>query len=332
VRVLLLALTLGAFQAQADASVMRRKVVTEDGVSLALYRYVPIGGGGQSPPVVLIADLTLGREAFDVAGEGLAPWLQSRGREVFVAELRGHGRSGTPKSWGLQEIVTRDLPAIFAAVTTLRPGRVDLVAHGWAGTLALVATTRELEGQVGRVLALNTPVEPGPAATALEDILSRGGGFGRLALEPSGAATFERLYAKHAVLPPGRLDTLRGTGLSSLGAKASGELLSWMRTGDLPIGGSSVRERLGAYDRPTQLVLAQGNSFANPEFASVLRDLAPNASVSIRLLSRLQLMREDYSHLSMLHGRGALLDVFVPALAFLDGLPLPATLQAGDTP
>ena len=59
-------------------------------------------------------------------------------------------------------------------------------------------------------------------------------------------------------------------------------------------------------------------SHHHPEFAEPLRALAPKAKVRLRSLSRLYLEAEDYTHLSMLHGRGAAQDIFVPALAFLD--------------
>ncbi|MHB8877272.1 MAG: hypothetical protein ACYC8T_26535, partial [Myxococcaceae bacterium] len=62
----------------------RRKVVSRDGVALALYRYVPAGGGVTRPPVLLVPELGLGRESFDLAGEGLARFLVAHGREVYV--------------------------------------------------------------------------------------------------------------------------------------------------------------------------------------------------------------------------------------------------------
>lgn len=314
---LLLAL-LVSLPAGAREAVMRRRITTSDGVSLALYRYVPPGGGASRPPVLLVPDLTLGREAFDVRGSGLARWLQARGREVFIVELRGHGRSGIPKSWRLEHIVTQDLPAVLTAIEAVRPGPVDLIAHGYAGTLALVSTTRELRGRIRKVVALSTPVEPGGPSPALGKILAEGGGFSRLALDPAGAKVFVQLYARRGHFAPRRLAALRATGLNDLGRAAALDLLGWMNSGDLQLGESTVLERLRDYDRPTHQVLALGDSFANPEFGSPLRELAPKAPVEVRLLSRIQLMAEDYTHLSILHGKHAATDVFAPALHFLD--------------
>lgn len=327
-----LALFAIAGPARGEEAVMRRRVVTSDGVPLALYRYVPLGGGAQRRPVLLVPDLTLGREAFDLAGDGLARWLQARGREVFLVELRGHGRSGVPRRWSLEDIVTRDLPAVAEVLDAARPGKFDLVAHGWAGTLALVATTTTLEGRVERVVAINTPVEPEPGGIVLEEILSSGGGFERLALEPSGAERFERLYARRGLFPPRRLRELRGTGLNDLGDGVARELLDWMRRGELTLKGKGVRDWLAGYDRPTQLVLGLGDSFANPEFCSPLRDVATSASIEVRLLSRVHLLAEDYSHLSLLHGRDAPKDVFAPLLRFLDGAGAKGPALAEESP
>lgn len=319
---------LSAEAREARDAVMRRRVLTSDGVAIALYRYVPAGGAQRSPAVLLVPDFTLGREAFDAGGGGLARWLQARGREVFVVELRGHGRSDVPKSWGLEDILTRDFPAVLEAIGAVRPGPVDLVAHGYAGTLAMVATTKEWKGRIARVISLSTPVEPGPPAPGLARLLEQGGGFEKLSLTPAGAKLFEQLYARRGVFPPRRLAALR-TGLNDLAPRAARELLGWMNSGDLKIGDSSVLKRLRDYDRPTHQVLALGDSFANPEYASPLRELAPRAQVEVRLLSRVQLMAEDYTHLSILHGRDAAKDVFVPAWQFLQrSAPAPLQVEA----
>ncbi|MHB8877271.1 MAG: hypothetical protein ACYC8T_26530, partial [Myxococcaceae bacterium] len=234
----------------------------------------------------------------------------------------GQGRSAAPKGWRLPELVQRDLPAVLEVIRAGRPGRVDLVAHGYSGTLLLAASALELEGFVGKVVALSTPVQPEVPNSLTASLLEGGGKLSSLALDPQGARVFDLLFAHGGSFKPARLSGLRSTG-SDLGQAASADLLGWMKSGDLALAdGSTVSSRIARYDRPTLLVLPLRDNFAHAEYASPLRDLS-KAKVTVRVLTRLELMAEDYSHLSMLQGSGAASDVFAPALAFLDG-PDPA--------
>jgi hypothetical protein len=73
------------------------------------------------------------------------------------------------------------------------------------------------------------------------------------------------------------------------------------------------------------------DNFAHPEFGAPLRDIAP-APVRVELLTRLNLLGEDYTHLSLLHGAGAQEELFGPLLRFLEALepPPPGVQRAGE--
>ncbi len=296
-----------------------RKLTASDGTALALYRWVPAGGGSAHPPLLLVPELGFGRETFDFGDGGLAAYLVERGREVYVIELRGQGQSAAPPGWRLRDLVERDLPEAVAAIRASRPGPIDLVAHGYSGTLALAAAVRELDGAVGRVIALSTPAVPEVPNSTAEAFLAGGGKLASLAGDPAGARAFDLLFARGANIAPPRHALLRSTAVSDLSPAAAADLLGWMRTGDLALAdASTVQARLARYTRPTLLVLPIGDAFAHPEHASALRDLS-RAPIVPLLLNRRDWMAEDYTHLSMLAGSGAPADVFAPALAFLDG-------------
>jgi len=299
-----------------QAPLARRKVTTDDGVAIALYRYAPPGGGVRRRPVLLVADVGWGREVFDLQGQGLAPFLQDRGRDTFVVELRGQGRADAGASWHLADWVARDLPAAVAAIGQVHPGRIDVVAHGFAGALALAATTREIAGRVERVVALSTPVRAEvPNATVAQALRERSGSDALWA----DARTFDLILGQGGLWPIGRLAALRASA-GRISSQAAGELLDWMQSGDLPLpGDEGLVARMRRYDRPTLVVLPLLDNFAHAEFAAPLRELAPLAAVQVRLLSRFEGCAEDYSHLSMLQGAQAATDVWTPALQFLDG-------------
>jgi pimeloyl-ACP methyl ester carboxylesterase len=301
-----------------EGGTLRRRVVSADGVSLALYRYLPPGGGTQRPPVLLVPDLGMGRQAFDVEGRGLAPYLAARGRDVFVLEPRGHGQSEAPSGWRLADLVQRDLPAALDAIARVRPGPVDLVGHGYGGTLAMAACAHELQGRIRRVVALSTPVEVAVPNPHVAHLLERGGRLASLGLDPEGARLFELLFARHGKVPLGVLRRLRANGFRDLSPAAAADLLAWMRTGEVPLPGQTLGQRLSDYDRPTLQLVALRNNWAHPEAASPLRELSPRAEVRLRVLSILHYAAEDYTHLSLLHGAAAPEEIFARVNAFLE--------------
>ena len=78
------------------------------------------------------------------AGKGMASVLAQSGFAVHLADLRGHGQSGpTPQdggSWGYDDIVRYDLPALVADARRRHPGLpVFLVGHSLAGHCGLAA-------------------------------------------------------------------------------------------------------------------------------------------------------------------------------------------------
>jgi predicted alpha/beta hydrolase len=308
------------------ARVSRRKVTAADGAALALYRRMPASGGDARPAVLLVPDLGFGRECFDLDGEGLAPYLGARGRDTFVAELRGQGAADAPAGWTLSDWAAVDLPAAVEAVRAAHPGPVDLVVHGYGGALALMAAPRELKGQLRRVVALSPAVAPEVPNPAVEALLSSGGALSRTVVEGS----HEMLFTRDGVFASRRLSSLRKAPPRDLGATAAAELLAWMRSGDLTLNGARGRERLEALQLPVLVFLPILDNYAHPEFAAPLRELAPRASVRLRTLSRLYLHREDYTHLSMLHGKGAEADVFAPIVEFLDAPDAPDAPGAPD--
>lgn len=310
-------LLLAASAARADdLKVSRRKVVARDGAALALYRYAPESGGGGRPAVLLVPDLGFGRETYDLQGEGLAPFLQRHGRDTYVAELRGQGNADAPGAWSLSEWATLDLPAVVEAVRQAHPnGPIDLVVHGYGGGLAIAAVPRELQGKIRRVIAFSPAAAPEVPNEIARKLLSTPGTLARAVPE----RRFELLFARDASINGRTRGLLEKEGPRDLGQAAARDLLGWMERGDLPLGdGSTVKDRIGAYDRTTLVILPLIDNWAHAEFAEPLRAMAPRAKVTLRTLSKLYLEADDYSHLGMLVGRGAAKDAFVPALEFLD--------------
>ncbi len=297
--------------------VFERSITTTDGVTIHLYRYQP-PEAHHAPPVLLVGELGMGRAAFDARGRGLARFLAARGRDTFVAELRGQGAAAL-REYALKDWVQRDLPFVAAAIGQVRSGRIDLIVHGYGGTLALAASAHELRDRVGRIVALATPAAPEVPNALTRALLEKGGRFGTLAGWAQGARDFELLFARGGKLRSDVLADLQANAFNDLGRTASSQLLEWMEQGDLPLReNDSVRARLRRLSAPTLVLLPLRDNFAHPEFGAPFREWAPGV-VSLRVLSEMDFLHEDYTHLSVLHGEKVERDVFEPALRFLRG-------------
>ncbi len=280
--------------ALATVPVSHRRVTTDDGAALALYRY---GLESDRVPVLIVTDVGFGRSV----AEPLAQFLAERGRTVFVAELRGQGAASD--GFSLRAMVHLDLPAMARAIGT----PVDLIAHGYVGSLAMAAAGHELP--VRRVVALNTPFSPEEPTELQEWFLSDGGRFSSLLASPEGFEAFTQLFAMGSEIE-GRISA------RDLSRATASELLTWLRTGDLPLDdGTTVTRRLSAFDRPTLLFLAMGDAWAPSESCSVLREMS-RAKITFSSFSRFT-HGDDLAHVTLLRGVNAERFVFRPIEEFL---------------
>ncbi|MDO9067011.1 MAG: alpha/beta fold hydrolase [Deltaproteobacteria bacterium] len=93
------------------------------------------------PPVLMLhGAIENGRIFYSESGRGLAAYLARNGFDVYVADLRGRGRSKPPisrsSSFGQTEAITEDIPACVEAVIKLRgPIPQQWIAHSWGGVL-----------------------------------------------------------------------------------------------------------------------------------------------------------------------------------------------------
>lgn len=88
-----------------------------------------------------------GRIFYSNSGKGLAPFLAARGYDVFVADLRGRGKS-TPaidhkSNWGLAENLKEDFPAYIQKIKEIKGEQPQhWMAHSWGGVLQLAYLAR----------------------------------------------------------------------------------------------------------------------------------------------------------------------------------------------
>lgn len=72
-------------------------------------------------------------------GKGLACFLAKQGFDVYVADLRGRGRSKpnitADSSFGQHEAITRDIPLFLEKIQSMNSKKIHLIGHSWGGVL-----------------------------------------------------------------------------------------------------------------------------------------------------------------------------------------------------
>ncbi len=137
----------------------------DDGVELAVYR--SDGGGGGLP--LLMVHGTFSNRTFFFGREerGLGWYLAARGFDVWVAELRGHGRSGDAglrERWDFEDWIRRDAPALVGAVCAATGhDRLVWVGHSAGGVIgyALAGLGRKESDAIAALVTAGSPAPTG---------------------------------------------------------------------------------------------------------------------------------------------------------------------------
>lgn len=123
-------------------------VQVNDTDKLHLKRFYSDPGG--QPVFMVHGSIENGKIFYSASGKGLAPFLAKEGFDVFVADLRGRGKStpliGRGSGHGLTEILKEDIPAFIEKIKEIK-GNVPQhwIAHSWGGVLFLSYLARNLE-------------------------------------------------------------------------------------------------------------------------------------------------------------------------------------------
>ncbi len=143
------------------------RAVCADGVGLALYRARPAEARSATP--VLLVHGTFSNRAFFLGRHerGFARYLAGRGFDAWVAELRGHGRSGAAgraAAWHFEDWIRHDAPALVGRVLEAT-GAPHLV---WAGHsaggiigLAFAGLGHPRSAAIGGLVMVGSPAPTG---------------------------------------------------------------------------------------------------------------------------------------------------------------------------
>lgn len=167
--------------AGGEAQVERVVVWAEDGSELVMRHLAPTGPPRQVPPVMLLHGLGANHHTYLFEERSLARWLADHGYDVWMPNLRGHGKSAPANfQWGIDEYLTQDLPAVIAAILE-RTGHDTLqwVGHSMGGVLLMCYGSLHADAPIARGVTI---------ASAMDYRV--------------GASGFANLQAMRAVLEP----------------------------------------------------------------------------------------------------------------------------------
>lgn len=300
-------------------------VTTDDGQTLRIRRVRP-DGETVGRPVFCVHGLGANHRAFHFPDRSMAEWLAGRGRDVWLAELRGHGASEADGwEWRLDDHVTEDVPALLDGVLRETGAEaVDWIGHSMGGLLLLCHGIFEPDPRVARGVAVGSALDYRTGETGFRQLLSV-----RPLLMQLGAIPYGMLV--HLLAPAvGRgLDALAAFNVWPPNIEAGfARRLHAQCFGTIP---SSLLESLATTFEEPGLRLQDGFRFLEhadrPDFPMLLvaggRDrqvdpaavaetsemVGPNAGVAVF---------DDYGHFDLILGRDARRETWTTVAEFLE--------------
>lgn len=292
----------GAERGPVQAEVQRRE--TLDGETLALTRVRARDREAARGPAVLVHG-TYANRSFWMRDEdvGLAPFLAREGFDVWVPELRGHGRSPKPDDFAAvtaEDHIRRDLPTVQRAVREEGDRAPVWVGHSAGGLYLLAALSRGWidPGDVAAVAVFGTQLSEGEAY--LENRWIAGAIQGLVGL--LGRLPSPWLGLGPEVEPAGEVN----------------ELIDWKKAGRwADRSGVSYREGLADLDVPLRAYAGADDTTDPPEGCRRLFEAVGSGAKSFQLLSEGEGFARDYGHVDMIASRAASRDVWPDLRAWI---------------
>lgn len=267
------------------------------------------------PVLMLHGVMANGRIFYSDKGRGLAHFLARHGYDVFIADLRGRGRS-TPKisrhaRHGQTETICEDLPALQAAIRAIKGDMaVHWIAHSWGGVHMSSCLLRQpaLIAQVASMVYFGS--KRSVHVRNLNKLLE-------VDLMWNGVA---RLLCRSIGYLPARRIGLGAddeTDKSHRQSKAWAKVAPWRDSDDgFDYQAAALQQQLP----PTLYFAAQNDPCrGHPADVRRFREESGNHLARLHLLARRTGHRHDYDHVSLLTHGDAVKDHFPMVLDWLAG-------------
>ena len=273
-------------------------------------------------PVILCHGLGANRFNVDFVDDGrgrdrssLARALQRAGFDVWILELRGHGKATVPSGaeWTVDDQVNEDVAEAVQTVLALTDAPSVLwVGHSWGGLLQVLFQVRQapLAARVSAIVALGAPF----TMRVQKRFLRLASPLRRWLALTNRALPLRRLAwlalpmlllwprwprswsAPLAPLAPGIVRGLLASMTEDIPACLLRQVLAWMDSGQLAdAAGKPDEARFSRLTKPTLLIAGAKDHVAPPAAVAWLRDRA-GEGVSLKIMGRGTGCAADYGH------------------------------------
>jgi predicted alpha/beta hydrolase len=271
-------------------------------------------GAVPGPPVLMLhGAIENSRIFYSGSGRGLATYLARNGFDVYVADLRGRGKSRPPidrsSSFGQTEAITEDIPAFVEAIIKLRgPVPQQWVAHSWGGVLfsSVIARFPEYTKQVASLVYFGS--KRTIRVWNIHRIL-------KLDLVWNRLCPLACLIAGYLPARQLRIGSDSETAKSYRQSSAWVKNDAWIDSDDGFDYGAAIKE----ISLPPIWYIAaeQDHALGHPDDVRDFMDSAGRQECRYTVLSRSNCNRHDYDHITMLTHPDAVRDHFPEVLEWL---------------
>ncbi len=317
---------------------------TQDGWKLALYHKSPENMGSPMGPVLLVHGLGANRYNMDapVHEINFAEYLRARGHDVWVAELRGAGRSRyigkfwkKRKAYNFNDIVFQDVPALIHKVLEeTGASQVHWVGHSLGGMLAYASM---INGRSDLFKSVVTVGSPGISASQhpLLDVLFPLRGILKLKkwapYRPASLVgkLFPRItkriacpaLANHSLMDHKDVSALVSVALSPVSTKLVQQFADWYslskEQSDAGHQGDYWKN-LDKIDRPTMFVAGAADKLVPVENVEEVYNCIQTEDKKLLVCSKENGFAGDYGHIDLLLARSARYEIYPEIASWIE--------------
>jgi pimeloyl-ACP methyl ester carboxylesterase len=337
--------------------------LTDDGWELAIYHFPPKRVDTRKDPVILCHGMALNGSCWFVTEETDFPsYLASKGYDVYVCDLRGHGQSrlkdnflgfrgvdlfgklgvkDDPYYWTVDDYAAHDIPAVIEYVrTTSGSDHVTWIGHSMGGMImyAFLQTSPD-PSSVARFVALGSPIIiPQPPNALLADMEGSQGLLNALMVintrDPIRNTAifdlqtpFDTLYYVRDNMARGSLPRIKANCFEDIPRGVSDQMMEMVRGQDFVSADATFDyvENLSRITIPMLFVCAKVDFMAPPYSVYVAYHGVASEDKSFRELSTANHYSVNYGHCDMLIGKNARTEVYPEIVKWLNAHPSQST-------
>ena len=320
---------------------------TPDGWKIALYRYAPTHVVASNDPVILCHGNALNNYFWHLEDpRDFGRYLQRRGFDVWLVDLRGHGASRLvnpfagnylgdqvakhdPYNWSLEDYAMRDIDAVIGEVLK-RTGksRVNWIGHSMGGMIMYLRLGYAGDDRVANFIAVSSPMDvPRPPSDMIEEMATNPDANMQAVIEKRMMASIlhnlailktvlmtplDVLYYNRDCMPDETVIRFYANAVENIPPKVNDQLMAMSVKGHLmSVNGEIDYARLlSNVKTPILCVTGKADELAPPEAVRYAFNSVSSADKTFHVFSRASNCPRDYGHCDIICGMGADKDVY----------------------